>query len=136
MDLTKLKLRASDITKFEFEDGSSNKESSSGFIKIRFERQQSGDVTENNLSMFYKGTVAAYVGEETPELDESKRVFCLKIEFTLSYSGEFNVETIQKKICSENEWFFNKDASVILHSFANRFLSDTAYRSINLPYQE
>jgi hypothetical protein len=137
MDLTKIKLKTSDITKCEFEGVSSTEqEASSGFIKIRFERQQAGDLNQNDLSMFFKGSIAAYIGEETPELDESKKVFSLKIEFVLIYSGDFDIETIHGEVSKENEWFFNKDASITLHSFSNRFLSNTAYRSINLPLQE
>jgi hypothetical protein len=137
MNLTELKLRTSDITKFEFEETPpGSRETSSGFIKIRFERQEFGNVTESDFTMYFKGSVTAYEGEETPDLNESKKVFSLKVNFTLLYSGEIDVEKIHTHINSDNEWFFNKDASVILHSFANRFLSDTAYRTINLPFQQ
>ena len=133
MNLTKLKLLSTDITKFEFEDFASQKNaSSSGVLKITLERQNSIDTSENSIHLFFSGTIAAFEGEES---EESNHVFNLDVEFTMKYSGEFDVDELSNH-AKESDWFFKKDASIFLHGAVNQFLSDTFYRSVKLPYQQ
>lgn len=136
MNLTKVKLQSGDITKFEFMDFAvNNKETSSGFLKITLERKEQVELSTNDLLLFFTGLITAFKGEETIAPDDNKRVLNLEVNFTLKYTGEFDLEETPKK-SEEFEWFFKKDAGIFLHGIANNFLSNTAYRSISFPYQQ
>jgi hypothetical protein len=124
-----------EITKFDFKDFTvEGKGASSGFLKIALERKDEVEVNEKAFLMFFTGLINAFKGEESSESD-SVQVLKLEVEFTLKYSSEFDTDELSTQL-QENEWFFKKDAGVFLHSVSNRFLSDTAYRSINFPYQQ
>jgi hypothetical protein len=135
MNLTKIKLILGNITKFDFKDFTiEEKGASSGFLKIALDRKDEVEVSEKDFLMFFTGLITAFEGEESSESDPVQ-VLKLEVEFTLKYSGEFDTDELSTQL-QENEWFFKKDAGVFLHSVSNRFLSDTAYRSINFPYQQ
>jgi hypothetical protein len=133
MDLTKLKLLASDITKFEFNDYAALKdETSSGVLKITLERRDKVQANEESMLLYFSGIIAAFEGKEG---DESNNAFKLDVEFTMKYAGEFDVDNLISK-AQETDWFFKKDAGIFLHGAVNRFLSNTAYNSVRLPYQQ
>jgi len=135
MDLTKLRLQSADITSFKYEDLSSNKKAStSGFLKIILVRKEEIEASKDRLLMLYTGTVTAFEGEETPSPKIESKVMNLHIEFSMKYSGVFDINKLPSQ-SQEAEWLFKKDAGVFLHSVVNRFLADTTFKAIQLPHQ-
>lgn len=136
MDLTKLKVQSAVVTSLNFEDFTAkNEKSSSGFLRIMFDREDNVMASKDSMFLFFSGSIAAYEGEESESPEDSRKVFSLNIKFTIRYSGEFDVDALTEPP-QEGDWFFKKDASTFLHSVANRFLSDTDYKSVVLPYQQ
>jgi hypothetical protein len=137
MDITKLQLVTGDTIKTEFEDCKviNPETSTSGYMRVLFNRKNSAEVNSDRLELFFGGEIIAYEGEETTNPKESDRVFSYKTEFVLKYLGEFNKEEITNFV-PENEWFFKKDACVFFTRTALNFLSSTNYKNVDLPYQQ
>jgi hypothetical protein len=136
MDLTKLKLQSALVTSLSFEDFAANNNStSSGFLRITLDRKEEIEANEDSILLFFNGSVAAFKGEESETPSDSSNVFNLNVKFIVKYSGKFDVDTMAGSP-QEYEWFYKKDAGIFLHSVANRFLSDTAYKNVVLPYQQ
>jgi hypothetical protein len=136
MEITKIKLNSADVVKIEFSDFTKyDSPDSSGFLKIDLKRDEEIKANEEGALISYDGSVTAYKGEETGNLEDSSVVFKLDITILLKYEGLFDLDNLTDNIAN-NDWFFKKDASTFMHSVINRILSNTSYKNIILPYQQ
>ncbi len=136
MNITDIKLISGHITKLDFgETDNDLTNSTTGFLLVNLVREERADVSDNALTLFFSGDIAAYRGEETSAPDEALKAFFYKMEFSLTYHGVFDVESISGWL-DENEACFKKDSSVFFSSKSTSILSETNFKNINIPYQQ
>jgi hypothetical protein len=134
MNITDFQLLTGKVTKTEFEDYKTS-DKTSGFLRISYNRRGTAEVSEKRIELFFDGQVEGFRGEDIKDPEVSDNVFSYKVEFSLIYFAELNLEEVEKFII-DNESCFKKDASVFFTNTAMDFLSKSDYKNIELPYQQ